>query len=117
VPVRVWPTDRIHRHIDDLFAEDRPLPAAQVSATCPPKLLPAMTGMRSPPAWLRIPLGKLRKRPVRAAAPRARHAAAGWTAASLEHIPLNARAAAATYLSSHQDHLIAGFRRTLAAPL
>jgi putative transposase len=26
VPVRVSPTDRIHRHIDDLFAEDRPLP-------------------------------------------------------------------------------------------
>jgi putative transposase len=26
VPVRVSPTDRIHRHIDDLFAADRPLP-------------------------------------------------------------------------------------------
>jgi putative transposase len=26
VPVRVSPTDRIRRHIDDLFAEDRPLP-------------------------------------------------------------------------------------------
>jgi hypothetical protein len=26
VPVRVSPTDRIHRHIDDLFAQDRPLP-------------------------------------------------------------------------------------------
>lgn len=26
MPVRVSPTDRIHRHIDDLFAEDRPLP-------------------------------------------------------------------------------------------
>jgi putative transposase len=26
VPVRVSPTDRIHRHIDDLFAENRPLP-------------------------------------------------------------------------------------------
>jgi hypothetical protein len=26
VPVRVSPTDRIHRHIDDLFAGDRPLP-------------------------------------------------------------------------------------------
>jgi transposase-like protein len=26
VSVRVSPTDRIHRHIDDLFAEDRPLP-------------------------------------------------------------------------------------------
>jgi putative transposase len=26
VPTRVSPTDRIHRHIDDLFAEDRPLP-------------------------------------------------------------------------------------------
>jgi len=26
VPVRVSPADRIHRHIDDLFAEDRPLP-------------------------------------------------------------------------------------------
>jgi putative transposase len=26
VPVRVSPTDRIHRHIDELFAADRPLP-------------------------------------------------------------------------------------------
>ncbi len=26
MPTRVSPTDRIHRHIDDLFAEDRPLP-------------------------------------------------------------------------------------------
>jgi putative transposase len=26
VPVRVSPTDRIHRHIDELFAQDRPLP-------------------------------------------------------------------------------------------
>jgi transposase-like protein len=26
VPTRVSPTDRIHRHIDDLFAQDRPLP-------------------------------------------------------------------------------------------
>jgi putative transposase len=26
VPTRVSPTDRIHRHIDDLFAGDRPLP-------------------------------------------------------------------------------------------
>ena len=26
MPVRVSPTDRIHRHIDDLFAQDRPLP-------------------------------------------------------------------------------------------
>jgi len=26
VPVRVSPTDRIHRHIDDLFSADRPLP-------------------------------------------------------------------------------------------
>jgi putative transposase len=26
VPVRVSPTDRIRRHIDDLFAQDRPLP-------------------------------------------------------------------------------------------
>src|SRR6516164_10141703 len=26
VPTRVSPTDRIRRHIDDLFAEDRPLP-------------------------------------------------------------------------------------------
>ena len=26
MPVRVSPTDRIHRHIDDLFAADRPLP-------------------------------------------------------------------------------------------
>jgi hypothetical protein len=26
VPVRVSPTDRIRRHIDDRFAEDRPLP-------------------------------------------------------------------------------------------
>jgi hypothetical protein len=26
VPTRVSPTDRIHRHIDDLFAEDRRLP-------------------------------------------------------------------------------------------
>jgi len=26
MPVRVSPTDRVHRHIDDLFAEDRPLP-------------------------------------------------------------------------------------------
>jgi putative transposase len=26
VPIRVSPTDRIHRHIDELFAQDRPLP-------------------------------------------------------------------------------------------
>ena len=26
MPTRVSPTDRIRRHIDDLFAEDRPLP-------------------------------------------------------------------------------------------
>ncbi len=26
MPVRVSPTDRIHRHIDELFAQDRPLP-------------------------------------------------------------------------------------------
>ena len=26
MPVRVSPTDRIRRHIDDLFAADRPLP-------------------------------------------------------------------------------------------
>jgi putative transposase len=26
VPVRVSPTDRIRHHIDDLFAQDRPLP-------------------------------------------------------------------------------------------